>query len=64
MTKNFIKICGITNYDDAAASLDAGANAIGFNFYLKSKRYIQPVEAKNIADKLRGKISFVGVFVR
>lgn len=62
-SKNFIKICGITNYDDAAASIDAGATAIGFNFFSKSKRYIAPERAKEIADKVRGNIYLVGVFV-
>jgi phosphoribosylanthranilate isomerase len=59
----FIKICGITNEEDAVNAVDAGATAIGFNFYSKSKRYIAPEAAKAIADKIRGKISIVGVFV-
>jgi phosphoribosylanthranilate isomerase len=59
----FIKICGITNYDDAVHAIDAGATAIGFNFFEKSKRYISPEAAKEIAEKIRGKISVVGVFV-
>ncbi|MDP1678033.1 MAG: phosphoribosylanthranilate isomerase [Bacteroidota bacterium] len=63
MSPYFIKICGITNYEDAVAVIDAGATAIGFNFYSKSKRYISPVEAKEIAEKIRGNISIVGVFV-
>lgn len=63
MSQHFIKICGVTNYDDAAAVVDAGATAIGFNFFPKSKRYIDPIDAKEIADKIRGKISIVGIFV-
>lgn len=63
MSPYFIKICGITNYEDAAAAIEAGATAIGFNFYKKSKRYITPETAKDIAEKIRGKISTVGVFV-
>ncbi len=63
MSPYFIKICGVTNYDDAVAVVDAGATAIGFNFFSKSKRYIDPVSAKEIADKIRGKISIVGIFV-
>lgn len=63
MSPFFIKICGITNYQDAAAAVDAGASAIGFNFFKGSKRFITPEAAKEIADQLRKKISFVGVFV-
>ncbi|NUM79543.1 phosphoribosylanthranilate isomerase [bacterium] len=63
MSPYFIKICGITTYEDAAAAVDAGATAIGFNFYRKSKRYIAPERAKEIAEKVRGKIATVGVFV-
>ena len=63
MSQYFIKICGVTTYDDAVSVIDAGATAIGFNFFSKSKRYINPVAAKEIAEKIRGKISIVGVFV-
>ncbi|HAP35983.1 MAG TPA: phosphoribosylanthranilate isomerase [Bacteroidetes bacterium] len=63
MTPFFIKICGITNYDDAVSVIDAGATAIGFNFFRQSKRYINPIAAKEIAEKIRGKISIVGIFV-
>ena len=61
--KNFIKICGITNVDDAMACVDAGATAIGLNFYPGSKRYIEISAAAAIAEKVRGKIALVGVFV-
>lgn len=63
MSPYFIKICGITNYDDAVAAIDAGATAIGFNFFKQSKRYIAPQSAKEIAEKIRGKIQTVGIFV-
>jgi phosphoribosylanthranilate isomerase len=63
MSPYFIKICGITNYDDAAAAVDAGATAVGFNFFKQSKRYIRPEDAKAIAEKIKGKIQTVGIFV-
>lgn len=62
MTK-WIKICGITTADDAAMIAAAGASAIGLNFYPKSKRYIAPADARNIADAVRKQLDVVGVFV-
>jgi phosphoribosylanthranilate isomerase len=59
----FIKICGITTIEDAVAAVEAGATAIGLNFYPKSKRYIEPEKAKAIADAVRSKTAVVGIFV-
>src|ERR1700722_10912265 len=59
----WIKICGITNLDDALAATDAGANAIGFVFYPKSPRHITAETAQAIAKKVPPRIQKVGVFV-
>lgn len=61
-----VKICGITNLDDAIAAADAGAGALGFNFSTRSPRYIAPAVARKIVDGLRAKypqLLMAGVFV-
>lgn len=58
-----IKICGVTNEDDARMAVDAGANALGFNFYAKSPRNITVDRAREIISAVDGKYLRVGVFV-
>lgn len=57
------KICGITNLEDALASIDAGCDALGFVFYKKSPRYISPERVRTITRQLPKNIIKVGVFV-
>jgi phosphoribosylanthranilate isomerase len=59
----FVKFCGITRADDAAAAVEAGANAIGFVFWPKSPRFLDPYRAARIVPTLPAFVTPVGVFV-
>ena len=62
-----VKICGITRLEDALAAADAGADALGFNFWRPGKRYVSPERAAEIAAEIAAAlpagIRRVGVFV-
>lgn len=58
-----IKVCGITNLDDALAAVELGADALGFNFYSRSPRYLAPAQARQIIEKIPSSILKVGIFV-
>jgi phosphoribosylanthranilate isomerase len=61
--KIFVKICGVTTLDDALACVDAGADAVGFNFWPRSKRHVTVEAAAAIAKRLPPSVRTLGVFV-
>lgn len=58
-----VKICGITNLEDAEAAIELGTDLLGFNFFPESPRYIKPEEADKIIAKLPAFMGIVGLFV-
>ena len=63
MTPTQIKICGVTNVNDARMCAELGADMIGFNFYPQSPRYVEPKVARQIVETLPNHADAVGVFV-
>jgi phosphoribosylanthranilate isomerase len=59
----WVKICGMTNLEDALVAVDAGADAVGFVFYEKSPRCVTVERAREICEKLPVSIERIGVFV-
>jgi phosphoribosylanthranilate isomerase len=59
----WVKICGMTNLEDALVAVGAGADAVGFVFYEKSPRKIGVEAAREIVEKLPERVEKVGVFV-
>jgi len=63
MTPVQIKICGVTNLNDAKACAELGAKMVGFNFYPKSSRYVEPKVVRPIIEAMPVRLCAVGVFV-
>lgn len=58
-----IKVCGITSYRDASMALSLGVDALGFNFYSRSPRYVAPAAARRIVNRLPPFVTKVAVYV-
>src|SRR6478609_4045538 len=58
-----VKICGLTSPDDAASAIAHGADALGFNFYSKSKRFVTVEAATAMSAARQSGVLAVGVFV-
>ena len=62
-TMTWVKICGMTNLEDALVAVEAGADAVGFVFYEKSPRCVTVETVREIVEKLPESVEKVGVFV-
>jgi phosphoribosylanthranilate isomerase len=63
MSRVRVKICGVRTLEEANAALDAGADALGFNFWPRSPRYVHPEAAREIVRNVSPLASLIGVFV-
>lgn len=63
MSRVRVKICGVRSMEEAEAAVEAGADALGFNFWPRSPRYIAPDAARSVVRQLSPLISAIGVFV-
>jgi phosphoribosylanthranilate isomerase len=57
----YVKVCGITQLDDAEAAIAAGADVLGFNFVAKSKRRVEVASAREIIAAVRGRVLSVAL---
>jgi phosphoribosylanthranilate isomerase len=58
-----VKFCGMTSFDDCKKAADLSVDFVGFVFYEKSPRHIQPSKVTRIVEELKGRVGTVGVFV-
>ena len=63
MSRVKVKICGVRTVEEAQAAVDAGADALGFNFWPRSARYIEPHAAHEVITGITPTVCTVGVFV-
>ncbi len=63
MSRPLVKICGLTQPDEARLAVELGADLVGLNFFSRSPRYVEVDQAREVADSVRGKATVVGVFV-
>jgi phosphoribosylanthranilate isomerase len=63
LVMTYVKICGVRRAEDAQLAVDAGADAIGFNFWKGTARYVEPADAAQMIRELPENVLTVGVFV-